>query len=168
MSQAPGARPEKTAIGGELIVPALAVAFSVYFFVSVWDLSWEAKANAVTVGVILLALVALQLMRVALRLTSGTASLAIGALLEPRPLLRERFALVFATAAFIFFIPWLGLTLGLFLLTAALMLLLRAGSLGRIALTAAAVSVSAYLLFIALLNTRLPRGPVEQLLSGLF
>jgi len=45
---------------------------------------------------------------------------------------------------------------------------LRAGSWRKIVLASGTISVTAYLLFIVLLNSRLPRGPVERLLAALF
>jgi hypothetical protein len=159
---------EKPALGGELLLPALAVALTVYFLIDVADLTWEARANATVIAYVLLALIAIHLVRIALKLRAGEATLAIGDLLAPRILLPTRLAVLAITAAFIVALPWLGLTLGLFLAVAALMRLLRAGSWRKIALTAGTIAVAAYLLFIALLNTRLPRGPVEKLLAGLF
>lgn len=162
----PGARP--IALGAELVLPAIAVAFTVYFFASVADLAWEAKANAVVIGGALLALVALFAVRLGVRAWSGAANFGFAPLLEPRRVLGQRVLVAALAGLFVALIPWLGLTLGLFLLTAALMLALRAGSWRLIAATAAIVAIAAYLLFIALLNSRLPRGPVEKLLAGLF
>ncbi|MCK6453164.1 MAG: hypothetical protein L6R19_20295 [Alphaproteobacteria bacterium] len=159
---------EKAALGADLVLPALAVALTAYFFVAVADLAWEAKANAVVIGVVLLALVALHVARVALRVWAGEASLGIAPLIEPRRTQGARLMLVALTALFVFLIPWLGVTLGLFLLTGALMVVLGAGSLRMIATVSATVAIVAYLLFIALLNSRLPRGPVEKLLAMLF
>lgn len=159
---------EKAALGADLVLPALAVALTVYFFVSVADLAWEAKANAVVIGVALLALVVLHVARVALRVWAGDASLSLVPLIEPRRTQGRRLMLVALTALFVFLIPWLGVTLGLFLLTSALMLVLGAGSLRMIAAVSATIAITAYLLFIALLNSRLPRGPVEKLLAMLF
>lgn len=158
----------RRSIGGEFVIPALAIAFAIYFFVSVADLDWEAKANAVVIGIALLALVAIELVRIGLSLARGEADLRIGELAQPHDLMPRRLALVAITALFIFVIPWLGLTLGLFLLTAALMALLRAGSVRLIVVTSAVIAAAAYLLFIALLNSRLPRGPIEKLLATLF
>jgi hypothetical protein len=156
----------ETRSGGDLVLPLLAAAFTVYFFISVSEIAWEAKANAVTIGIALLVLIAVQTVRTALGSGLRTG-LRPGPLLAPRALTAPRIALVATTAIFVGLIPWLGLTLGLFLLTALLMAILRAGSAVRIALTAAIVAGSAYVLFIAILNSRLPRGPVEHLLAQL-
>lgn len=155
----------KDAVGAELVLPAIAVAFTIYFFVSVSDLAWEAKTNATLIGVTLLILIGILLVRLALKLVSGSATLSIAPLIEPRRVLWQRIALIALSAGFIFVIPWLGLTLGLFLLTASLMALLRAGSWRAVTLTSAIVAATAYLLFIALLDSRMPRGPIEKLLA---
>ena len=158
----------KTALGAELALPGIAVAFTAYFFVSVDDLTWEAKATAVLIGGALLALVAVYVARLAVRARMGVARLSFAPLLEPRRVLGQRVAVTALAGLFVALIPWLGLTLGLFLLTAALMLVLRAGSWRMVAATSGIIAASAYLLFIALLNSRLPHGPVEKLLAGLF
>lgn len=159
---------DRPALGGDLILPILAVAFTVYFFVSVSDLAWEAKANATMIGVVLLALVALQIARIVVRVLRREAALGLGAVIEPAGLGPTRLALIALSALFIALIPWLGLTLGLFLFVAALMMTLRAGSLRAIVATSAVIAGCAYALFIALLNSRLPHGPVEDLLAALF
>lgn len=158
----------KDAALGDLVIPALAAAFTVYFFDSVWDLAWEARATGMVIGTALLALIALLLARVVRRLAVGQAALSFGHLIGPFPHGRQRAGIVLLCALFIALVPWLGLTLGLFTLSAALMLLLGAGKWRSIVVTAGAVSIAAYLLFVALLDTRLPRGPIEKLLAALF
>ena len=155
------------AVGGELLLPALGIALAIYFLIDVRDLAWEARANATVIASILLALIAIHLTRIALRVVRGQASLEVGPLIEPRPLLPTRFLILALTGIFIVALPWLGLTLGLFLLVVVMMRVLRAGSWTKIVVTAAIVSTLAYLLFIALLNSRLPHGPIEKLLAAL-
>ncbi len=163
-----GSPPPKIALGAELALPAIAAGFTLYFFYSVNDLVWEAKANAVMIGAALLVLIAIYTARLVLRTRLDGYSFSFEPLLAPRRVLGQRVLLVVLAGLFVFLIPWLGLTLGLFLLTGALMLALRAGSWRLIAATSAIIAVSAYLLFIALLNSRLPHGPVENLLARLF
>ena len=158
----------KDAALGDLVIPALAVAFALYFFDSIWDLAWEARATGVVVGTVLLALVALLVLRVARRLLAGRATLSFGPLLGPWPYARQRIGIVLLCALFIAVLPWLGLTLGLFMLTSALMFLLGAGNWRAIVTISAIVSLAAYVLFVALLNTRMPHGPIERLLQTLF
>jgi hypothetical protein len=161
-------QPDRPAIGGDLLVPAMGVAFAVYFLVDVADLAWEARATATVIAIVLLALIAIQLVRVGMKLAAGVGTPGIGPLIEPRRLLPDRLMILGVTGVFIVALPWLGLTLGLFVLVSAMMRLLHAGSWTKTVITAAAVSIAAYLLFIALLDSRMPRGPFEKLVALIF
>ena len=54
----------KKALGADLVIPALALGFAVYFFVSIADLAWEAKANGVVIGGVLVVLILVQVVRI--------------------------------------------------------------------------------------------------------
>lgn len=155
----------KTPLGADLVIPALAAAFAAYFFSSIADLAWEAKANGVVIGSVLILLIALQLVRTAVAVKRGNADLGMEPLWAPRAALGKRLGVVAVTIAFIVLLPWLGLTLGLLLGLFASMWLM--GVRNRIALVAVPVGVStaAYLLFIALLNSEIPHGPIERFFS---
>ena len=154
----------KTPLGADLVIPALALGFAVYFFVSIADLAWEAKANGVVIGGVLVLLVLIQLARIGVQLARRTGSLSLEQLWEPRDALGKRLGMVAVTVAFIVTLSWLGLTLGLLLaLLAALWIM---GARGKaLVILPIAVSAAAYLLFVLLLNTDIPHGPIERLLS---
>ena len=154
----------KTPLGADLVIPALALGFAVYFFVSIADLAWEAKANGMVIGGVLVLLVLVQLARIGIQLARRTGSLSFERLWEPRDALPKRVGMVAVTVAFIFTLSWLGLTLGLLLaLLAALWIM---GARGKaLVILPVAVSAAAYLLFVLLLNTDIPHGPIEKLLS---
>jgi hypothetical protein len=156
---------KRTPLGADLIIPALAAAFAIYFLFSVSGLTWEARANGVLIGSILLLLVVLQLVRMGLRLYRGQADFGLGSVLLPRDALAKRLGMVAITVAFIATLPWLGLTLGLFL--SMLTALWTMGVRRRLALVVLplAVAGAAYLLFVALLQSDMPRGPIERLLG---
>jgi hypothetical protein len=158
---------DRAPLGADLVIPGLALAFAAYFLVSIADLAWEAKANGVMIGVILLALVAAQLARIGLQVARREASLRAEVLLQPRDLLLRRVGLVAVTIAFIATLHWLGVTLGLLL--AMLAALWVSGVRNRKALVwiPLTVAASVYLLFIALLQSELPHGPIEALLAKL-
>ena len=139
-----------------------------YFFVSIADLAWEAKANGVLIGAVLVFLVAIQAARVAARVARGRADLSLAPLIEPREALGKRIGLVLLTVAFIAAMPWLGLTLSLFLGLAAALYLMGLRRRAHLVWVPLAVAACAYLLFIAALNSDFPHGPVEHLLSALF
>ena len=154
----------KTPLGADLAIPALALGFAVYFFVSIADLAWEAKANGMVIGGVLVLLVLVQLARIGVQLARRTGSLSFEPLWEPRDALPKRLGMVAVTVAFIVTLSWLGLTLGLLLaLFAALWIM---GARGKaLVILPVAVSAAAYLLFVLLLNTDIPHGPIEKLLS---
>jgi len=150
--------------GADLVIPALALGFAVYFFVSIADLAWEAKANGMVIGAILVGLIALQLVRIGIRLAKGQANLGFSPLWEPRDALGKRVGMVAVTIAFIATLNWLGLTLGLAL--ALFVALWIMGARGKtLAIVPLTVALAAYLLFVALLQSDIPHGPIERLLS---
>ncbi len=150
--------------GADLVIPALALGFAVYFFVSIADLAWEAKANGIVIGGVLVLLIAVQLVRSLMPFLRGQASLRFDALWEPRDAFPKRIGMVLVTIAFIATLNWLGLTLGLVLaLFAALWIM---GARGKpLLILPLAVAAAAYLLFVVLLQSDIPHGPIERLLS---
>jgi hypothetical protein len=154
----------KKALGADLVIPALALGFATYFFVSIADLAWEAKANGVVIGGILVALIVLQVLRIGIRVARREADLGFSGLWEPREVLGKRVGMVAVTVAFITTLNWLGLTLGLLLaLFAALWIM---GARGKsLVILPMAVALAAYLLFVVLLQSDIPHGPIERLLS---
>ena len=157
----------KAPLGADLVIPALALAFAVYFFVSISDLAWEAKANGMLIGGVLLLLIAAQLARVGLRLWAGTADFGFDRLLRPREALAKRIGMVALTALFIFSMDWLGLTLALFLATVAALVLMGVRKPAPLFWTSFGVAVFAYVMFIVVLDAAFPRGPVEVFIARL-
>jgi hypothetical protein len=154
-------------LGADLVIPAMALAFAVYFFVSITDLAWEAKANGVVIGAVLVILVLVQLVRIGLRVWRG-AGLRMNALYEPLDALPKRLGLVLITIAFIATMHWLGVTLGLVLALAASLWLLGVRSRLALVLVPLAVGAAVYLMFVVALQSDIPHGPVELLLAKLF
>ena len=155
-------------LGADLVIPALALAFAVYFFVSIAHLAWEAKANGVVIGAVLLVLVAVQLVRIGLRIYRGDADFRMSSLLEPIDALPRRLGLVLVTIAFIATMHWLGVTLGMVLALAASLWILGVRNRKALVLVPLAVGAAVYLMFVAALQSDIPHGPVELLLAKLF
>jgi len=158
----------KAPLGADLVIPALALGFAAYFFFSIADLSWEAKANGVLIGAILVSLIAIQLVRIGAQLAKGKATLGFEPLWAPREALPKRLGLVLLTVAFIVAIRWLGLTLALFLALAAALYLMGVRKPAHLMAVPLAIAGAAYVVFIAVLDSDLPRGPIERLLAALF
>lgn len=157
----------KAALGAELVIPLLALGFAVYFFFSIADLAWEAKANGVLIGSILVLLIAVQLVRSALQLARGQATLRADSLVLPREALAKRVAMLAITVLFIGTLKWLGLTLALFAAMLAALLVMGARNRAALLWLPFGVAAAAYLLFIALLQSEFPHGPIERLVAAL-
>lgn len=152
-------------VGADLVIPALALAFAIYFFFSIAGLPWEAKANGVLIGAILVVLIGIQMLRLGLQLARGEGELGFEDLLGPREVLPRRLGMVAITLVFIVAVPWLGLTLTLFLAMLAALRLMGLASWRNNLLISFIVAASAYGLFIALLESDMPHGPVERVIS---
>ena len=154
----------KRPLGADLVIPALALGFAAYFFVSIADLAWEAKANGVVIGSVLVLLILVQLVRMAIELVKQRADLGFLPLWAPRDALGKRIGMVLITIAFIATLNWLGLTLGMLLAMFAALWIM--GARGKtLAIVPLAVAIAVYLLFVALLQSDIPHGPIERLFS---
>jgi hypothetical protein len=169
MAERPSERKaERKPVGGDLIIPVAAVAFTLYYFSTIINSPFEAQAAAFFIGSILLALVAVLMIKLGRELLSGDASLALGALGEPQRIVPKRLALFALTVGYLILLPWLGFTLGIFLFLAAAMLLLGDGHRPGLAVgLAAALALIGWLVFIISFETRFPEGPFEWLTAGL-
>jgi hypothetical protein len=156
---------ERPALGADLIIPLLGAGMAIYFLTDTAGLVWEARANGTVIGTALLTLVTVQLVRVGLAVRAGRASLGFGGLVEWSPVQGQRLGLLAVMTLFIVTIPWVGTTLGLSLALLASMRLLGVRDLRVLFGISLAVASVVYLLFIVLLQSRLPAGPVENLLA---
>ena len=159
------APPEARAAAGELVIPVLALLFTLYYFYSVHDAPWTAKVSTYLIGVILigLVLVFLGLFFRRARLAGWRPSL----LIEPRALIAKRLALLGLTIAYIVVLDWGGFTLSTFgFMFLAMWVLGGRRIVHRALLLSALCAVSGYVLFIAIFATRFPAGPFEQLMSN--
>jgi hypothetical protein len=155
----------KAALGADLVIPLLALGFAIYFFWSISDLAWEAKANGVVIGAALIALVVAQVARIAVAVAKGRGDLRTDPLWQPREVLRKRLGMVAVTVAFILLLQALGLTLSLFSAMAAALWIMGVRKPSLILGIAFGVAAAAYLLFIAALDAGFPHGPIEKLFS---
>jgi hypothetical protein len=153
-------------LGADLIVPGLAAALTLYYLATTADLVWEARATGLFVGVALLALCAVQFVRLGRRILSGQGSLSLGALIANNIDNRRRLVLLLLVASFIATIGSLGTTLGLFLLLVGSMLAMGVRDVRALLAVSIAASSAVYVLLILILDTRLPQGPLEKLLAA--
>ena len=155
-------------LGADLVIPGLALCFTVYFYFSIADLAWEAKANGMLIGAVLVVLIGMQLLRIGVSVAKGEGNLSFDRLLAPRDALPKRIGLVLLTVAFIVALPWLGLTLSLVLAMLAALYLMGVRKRSHLLWPSLGVAASAYLMFVAFLGSDIPHGPVEKLIAYLF
>ncbi len=162
-------RREKRAIGGDLIIPVAALAFTLYYFITIIDVPWTAQVSAFFVGTILILLLLIFFIRTALSLGRGEVSLRIGEIVEPVLFVPRRIALLVLTIGYVLLIQWAGFTITTFVFLLLAMLVLNEGrKKGLILILSAVFSIGGWLLFIVAFETRFPAGPFEQLMKGLF
>jgi len=165
----PDKTPEKRHIGGELVIPVVALLFTGYYFTTIIDVPWTAQVSAFFVGTVLSLCILVFLVRVVLMVRRGEADLGMGGLVAPLNYLPKRLILLGLTIAYIFFIRWGGFTLtSFFFLTLAMLTLNEGKRPGLILGLAATIAVSGWLLFIVAFETRFPEGPFEHLMKGIF
>jgi hypothetical protein len=155
---------KRVALGAELVMPVIALAFATYFLVSTADLQWEAKANGVIIGSLLVLLLAVQFVRSGIAYARGRANFSFGSLLRPSDVLYKRLGMMAITIALVATVPWLGLGLGLFLSLSAGLIMMGVRGFGHAVLVAFLVALTCSVLFTVVLDSGLPRGPVEHLL----
>lgn len=161
------------AVGGDLVLPGAAVAFTIYYFWSIWDSPWEAQVAAFLIGSILIFLVAIYLIRTARDVLTGRANLGLGPLIGPSWVTPRRLVLLTLTVGYVIGLDWLGFTLTSFLFLFAGMVTLSEarGDVRKFfhyGTTAAILSLAGWLLFIVAFDTRFPAGPFERLMEAMF
>lgn len=171
MTIEPQGRKKKKPVGGELILPIAGVAFTIYYFSTIWNSPWEAQVAAFLVGSILMFLILLFFIRTGLEIARGKASLGIGPLIEPVSVLPKRLAVIGMTIAYCVALDYLGFTL-----TSFLFLFITMSILGdavvmpkrfvTYAIVSACLSLGGYLLFIVAFDTRFPEGVFESAMQG--
>jgi hypothetical protein len=155
-------------LGGELVIPVLAVGFTLYYFSTIWNSPWTAQVSAFLVGGVLLLVCALFFVRAAQMLARGEGSLGAANLVGMDDIRSGRLGLFVCTLGFCWFIDDLGFTLATFLFLALSMgILSRGRNLPLIAGVSALMALGGWALFIWAFDTRFPRGVFEEVMAGL-
>lgn len=154
-------------LASELIIPVLAVAFTLYFFSSIWNSPWTAKVSAFMVGGILLTVCAIYFLKFAVNYRKGRALLSFGYLFSREDIASGRLGLAIATIAYCVLIDRMGFTLTTFLFLAISMLILGKGNRPvMIVLSSAVISLCGWAVFIWAFDTRFPRGWFETTMKA--
>lgn len=167
----PDMRPDtdktKRPLGGELVIPAVAVAFTLYFFSSIWNSPWTAQVSAFLVGGILLFVCAIFFVKSAILIRKDEANLPFENLVNMNDISTGRLGLLLTTVGYCMLIGWLGFTLTTFLFLALSMLILSKGARpGLILGASAAMSLTGWAVFIWAFDTRFPTGWFEMTMKA--
>lgn len=156
----------------DLVIPALAFAFTIYYLSTITEVPWIAQASAVTVsGLLLLTLFAFSI-RTFFRIRRGRETISLA---ETRrefsgrgQVTRQRLVLLALTIGYLITLPWTGFTLGTFaFIFAGIVTLSSRLNWLRALLIALFFAALGYVIFIHLFRIRFPSGPVETLLKPL-
>lgn len=168
MEQGPGRDRKPNPVGGDLVLPILALLYGSYYLYSIVGLPFEAQVNGLFIVAVLFLLIAVLLVRTGRDWARGTVTLRLDRLLEPVALLPRRIAFLLLTFGSLLAIRWLGFTLTTFLFMLSSMIALGNRSWRMLLTVAGATAAGGYVFFIAILDARFPHGPLEQLLGWLF
>lgn len=154
-------------LGADLVIPVLAVVFTLYFFSTIWNSPWTAQVSAFALGGILLLVCLLYFIRVAGQYRRGEGRFTFTNLVNYEDIRTGRLALLLTTLGFCWFIDDLGFTLTAFLfLWTSMAALGRFKRLGLVTLLSALMSLGGWAVFIWAFDTRFPRGWFETMMQA--
>lgn len=168
-------KPEKKHVGAELVIPAAAVIFTLYYFYTIvnwpWNpperyISWTAQVSAFFIGTVLIILILAFVVYKLIEIRRGESDLGFQRLTEPLSFMPTRTALFALTISYIFFVDWGGFTITTFIFLSTTMMLLNQGRNWKFILSLAAIlSIGGYFLFVYAFEVRFPKGPFEILMA---
>ncbi|MEL0106058.1 MAG: tripartite tricarboxylate transporter TctB family protein [Rhodospirillaceae bacterium] len=158
--------PKKKSTGADLIIPVAAIAFTLYYFSTIWNSPWSAQVSAFFVGGVLMVLCAIYFVIFAMQRKNGEADFSLGKVINPVSVIPKRILLFVLTLAYIFVIDWFGFIITTFTFLSLGMLLLSEGKNKKLILSlSATLAIGGYLLFVVAFQRRFPDGPIEKWLK---
>lgn len=155
----------------DCIIPALALAFTVYYLTTITEVPWISQASAIVVSGLLTLSIAAYVIRSVWRLRAGREVLRFEgtghSLVGPRRTALRRLGLLAMAIGYVWFIDSLGFIVTTFVFVIAAILLLSSLANWKRALALAlSCSIIGYVVFIYFFKTRFPAGPIEIWLQG--
>ena len=156
----------------DCIIPALALAFTIYYLTTITEVPWISQASAIVVsGLLLLSILAFVIRSVwRIRQHQETVQIegAFRELIGYMPISLKRITLLALTIAYVWFIDGLGFTLTTFIFVfAGIVLLSSLANWKNALIVSLSCSVIGYIVFIYLFKTRFPAGLIENWLKGI-
>ena len=161
-----GEGPKKKSTGADLIIPVAGIAFTIYYFSTIWNAPWTAQVSSFFVGAVLIALSCTFFVMFALQWQRGEADFSIDKVISPIWAIPKRLKLLALTLTYIIVIEWTGFLLTTFGFLALGMLLLSDGKNKKLIFSlSATLAIGGYLLFVVAFQRRFPNGPIEKWLK---
>ncbi len=150
----------------DLVIPAMALAFAIYYLTTITEVPWIAQASAVVVsGLLLIAILAFTV-RTIVRMKAGSETISLHGLQVDRPVTLKRVGLLALAVGYVWFIEDLGFTIStIIFLFLAIVLLSSFANWRNAAVIATACALIGYFVFIFIFETRFPKGPVETFMA---
>jgi hypothetical protein len=146
----------------------MAIAFTLYYFTTIWNSPWTAQVSAFLVGGVLLLTCGLFVIRCIIWLMRGEGTLGFGNLVNMEDIRTGRIGLFATTIGFCFLIEPLGFTLTTFLfLLVSMTILGKAQRTVLVVLLSAVISFIGWAVFILAFDTRFPRGAFERFMEAM-
>lgn len=155
----------------DCIIPALALAFTIYYLTTITEVPWISQASAIVVSSLLALSIIAFVIRSFFRIRAHRETLhfegAFNDLLGRFPTSARRIGLLLLAVAYVLFIESLGFTVTTFIFVfSAIVLLSTLANWKKALAISASCSVIGYLVFIYFFKTRFPTGPIEVWLKG--
>jgi hypothetical protein len=151
--------------GADLILPVAASLYALYYVASVWDFPAEAQQSGLFLAGLLLLLSALFFIRTALSAARERWVFDLSPVLGPVEGRRGRLLFVLIMLAYPFLAPYLGFTLGTFVVMALGSWVNGLRPWRKAVIFGAVGALGGWLFFIVVLGTRFPSGPFERLVA---
>jgi hypothetical protein len=155
----------------DCIIPALALAFTVYYLTTITEVPWISQASAIVVSCLLLLSIVAFIIRSAWRIRQQRETLqfqgAFHKLLGYWPISLKRVALLLLAIAYVWLIDSMGFTLTTFIFVfIGIVLLSSLANWKNALIVSLSCSVIGYIVFIYFFKTRFPAGFIEHWLKG--
>jgi len=158
--------PEKKHIGGDLVIPGVALVFTLYYFSTIINSPWTAQVSAFFIGAVLIALIAAFVVYKVVSVARGEEDFGFQRLTDPLSFMPKRAGLFALTMFFILFVEWGGFTITTFIFLSGAMLLLSGGRNWKFILAlSATLAIGGYFLFVYAFEVRFPKGPFELMMA---
>ena len=158
----------KRQIGGELVIPILAIVFTLYYFSTIWNSPWTAQVSAFMVGGVLLLVCAIFIAKCMVWLSRGEGEMGFRNLFGRQDISSGRIGLLVTTVGYCILIDELGFTLATFLfLFSSMAILARGKRIGFVAVISALIALGGWAVFIWAFDTRFPKGWFEVTMKAL-